>query len=842
MKIRTNHTQPSKRKPAHPWTKKFSALFLSGCATTFSLPSHAQDDGFCSPNQTLTPREFNDILAYADQLGWVKKEDLPEALKAKASDRCDGFYVGRGLQQTLKKDAPIAIEADAAKGSTQANTSQFDGNVTITQEGNQTTSDFACYNKNTNQASLFGNVLIDNSGLKLLGDQAEVNLVEESGSVSNALFAVADAHLRGQSNHMDFDFLDDSQYVELDSGYITFCEPNSNAWKMEAEDIELDFTEGWGEASHIKLKVQDVPVLYIPWMNFPLDDRRKTGFLRPSFELSQGESSLSTPFYLNLAPNYDATITPRYFENRGAMLEAEFRYMNAWSENRLNGGFLNDDKDYPEEDIREITGESTGEDRWSVHFDHLGKINDWKTEVDFNRVSDDDYKGDFDGILTRSVEGTVDQIVKTSWAGENLAFSGQFRSYQITDEDEISSNQYKQMPDLFLTGNWYEFGPWQPSFTVNATYFDRAASNESLSAAEQSVTVSSAFRTSSEMTLNYNKRKSWGYLTPGVTVYNKQYKLNGFDENSFDSEKDLTLPAAHLSGGLFLERPFEFFGNSLTQTLEPQVMYSYIPYQDQGDIPVFDAARADLTFNQLFEPNRFTGGDRIGDTSQVSMGLTSRFIDNNGTQSLVARAGTILYLKDRKIDLTYNHDDVKSNTDNDYDMSNYIAEIRYNPFKAWTYQFDFEWSDRLDQTERSSHALLWRPGNEHVATVRYNEKKDGLAPREEFLEFSGVWQVSPFWRLLHRWEYDLTLDRTSDVLNGFEYNSCCWRTSLVYRRFYTGDAEDRISNGITEQRDEFDSGIFLMIELKGLSGFGGSNDDLLTELIEGINQRTLYDY
>lgn len=824
----------------------FGGVILMG-----SLAANANSEGnagedkesnFCELSPELTATDYSEILAYADKLGWVKKEDLPDELKAKASPRCEGFYVERNQRIKHDTEAPISIEADQVQGSSEAQTSRFDGNVVITQLRSQSHSSTACYDKLNNQASLFGDVLISHTGVRMLGDHASVDLTKDQGQLDNALFAVADAHLRGQSNTLNFDFLGDTQFVTMDEGYITFCEPSSDAWKMSAEDIELDFAEGWGEASHIKLKIQDVPVFYIPWMNFPLDDRRKTGFLYPSFQLKSGESSLSTPYYINLAPNYDATLTPRYFEHRGAMLEGEFRYLNEWGMNRFSGGFLNDDNDYPSEDDRQLLNVPAGEDRWSFHYDHIGKINDWKTEVNFNRVSDDDYISDFGGLLKRSTDGTVDQTAKASWAGEHLAISTQLRSYQITDKDEVDSDQYKMLPDLAISGLWTDFGAWRPSLFVQTSYFDRVGDEEDLNSLERAQSVGSAMRGASEFTLDYDLRKTWGFLTPGVSVYASQYRLNGYDEQLFDSSAGYTLPSAHVSGGLFFERSTSLFGQGFLQTLEPQVMYAYIPYENQDDIPIFDAKDADLTYNQLFEPNRFTGSDRVGDTSQVSLGITSRLIDDNGNQILQARAGTIVYLKDRKVDLTNNHDQVKSNTDNDYDVSNYVGEVRYSPFTRWSYQFDFEWSDRLNQTERSSHGILYRQDQDHVATLRYNEKKDGLSNREEFLEFSTGWKVTPFWSLFHRWEYDLTLDRTSDIMNGIEYNTCCWRASVVYRNYYTGDQEVVESNGVTELRDEFDNGIFFMFELKGLAGTGSSTEDLLQELIEGINQRTIYDY
>ena len=798
--------------------------------------------GFCQVEGTLTPQDYSDLLSYANQLGWVRTADLPEHLQKKASPRCDGFYIDRGKQVNHQSDAPISIEADKVKGSSQAQASQFDGNVVITQQKSQSTSTSACYDQLNNHASLFGDVLIQHTGVRMLGDKAALDLSKEKGRVYNALFSVSDAHLRGQSNHIDFDFLGDTQFVELDNGYITFCEPSSDAWKLDAEDIDLDFAEGWGEASNIKLKIQDVPVFYLPWMNFPLDDRRKTGFLYPSFQLSDGESSLTTPFYWNIAPNYDATITPRYFEHRGEMLEAEFRYLNEWGMNKISGGFLGSDKDYPDEDTREALGVPAGEDRWSIHYDHLGKINDWKTEINFNRVSDDDYLSDFGGLLATSTEGTVDQVAKASWAGESIAISTQLRSYQITDEREVDGDQYKLLPDFIVAGNWTDFGAWQPSMYLQTSYFDRIGDTEDLNPIEQRTSVGSAFRAATELTLNYSERTSWGFITPGVTLYAAQYKLNSFDDQHFDDSAGYTIPSAHVTGGIFLDRPFEMFGRGFLQTLEPQVMYAYIPYENQDDIPVFDSEASDLSFNQLFQPNRFTGRDRVSDTSQISLGITSRLLDDEGYQSVIARAGTIVYLKDRKVDLSNDHDQVNRNTDNDYDTSNYIGELRFNPYQQWSYQFDFEWSDRLNQTERSSHGLLYRKDNDHVATLRFNEKKDGNAAREEFLEFSTGWKLTPYWTLFHRWEYDLTLDRTSDIMNGFEYNNCCWRASVVYRNYYTGEQEINFVNGAPVITDEFDNGIFFMFELKGLAGMGGSTEELLEEFIEGINKRTIYDY
>jgi LPS-assembly protein len=841
-----------------------SALIATAIASS-GATAFASD--FCSleniSNHTLSVQDYSDLLSYADKLGWIKKEDLPAHLKENASPRCDGFYIDQARQdQSTSPKAnlntlPITIEADTVSASTQNETSVFKGEVVITQATDQddlsstVTAGYACYDKQTNHASLTEHVFLNHSGSRLLGDKAEVDLTKNQGQLDNALFAVASSHLRGQADQINFDFLEDTQRVHINEGNFTFCEPSSNAWKLDAKDIELDFAEGWGEASHITLEIQDVPVLYLPWMNFPLDDRRKTGFLYPSFEVKSGASSIATPFYLNLAPNYDATLTPRYFEHRGPMLEAEFRYLNHWSMNTLSGGYLQSDNDYPDSDTQAITGQSSGESRWSFHYDHLGKVNGWRTEIDFNKVSDKDYQADFGGLLSTSQSGTIDQLARVSWSGDNISITAQFRGYQITDPDDISANQYEQLPDLNFSGFWFTQNNFHTSINIQATHFDRIAEASTLSAAESASTVGSALRGSADIGLEYQLKAPWGHLTPGLVSYLNQYTFDDYNQQVFDDSANAIIPAYYLKGGLSFERKTQLFNQAYYQTLEPEFMFTYIPYVDQNDIPLFDTDNADLNYHQLFNPNRFTGRDRVGDTSQISFGFSSRLYNASGDQTLVARAGSILYLKDRKIDLTNNHSQVKYNSANDYDVANYLGELELTPSNSWSYQLALEWSDRLNQTARSSHKLRYQPDNEHVATLRYNEKKgvDELSgnqqTREEFLEFSAGWQVSPFWTVFHRWEYDLAVDRTSDIMNGFEYNNCCWRAAIVYRHFYTGEqtADNSTTTPTTTTlNDEFDSGIFFTFELKGLAGLGASTDSMLEELIEGINQRTIYDY
>ena len=845
IKLRLKFKHPLRTPSSFPKIANYSLIKAISAATLLiGMPniSSASDD-FCKPAEAFSEQDYSEVLPYADKLGWVRTEDLPDDLDIELSGRCDGFYIDRARTTKNNPNAAIAVEADSASTSPNQQLNRFQGNVLITQQGNEVQANTACYDRSNSDTSLFGDVLVKHSGLNMVGDQADINLDTNIGRINNGLFAVSAAHLRGQSEQIDFDFQDTKQYVELTEGYITFCEPSSNAWKLDADDIKLDFEEGWGSASNIKIKVQDVPVFYLPWMNFPLDDRRKTGFLYPSYEISSGALALTTPYYLNLAPNYDMTLRPSYYEDRGEMIAAEFRYLNEWGINRFDGGFLKDDDDYPDSDTRAITGEEAGEDRWSFHYDHLGKIMGWRTEVDFNRVSDDDYRSDFGGILRSSHDGTVDQTAEATWTDGTIALSARLRSYQITDETEIASDQYKQLPDLLFSGNWSHGSNLRSDVQLNTTYFERVAESDELNIREQNETVGSAARFYSRTSLNYDMRNTWGYLIPGVTLYASQYELDEYQSTYFDDSANTVVPSAHINAGIFLERPSRLFNTHFTQTLEPQLMYAYIPFEDQSDVPVFDSEEADLTYNQLFKPNRFTGRDRIGDTSQITLGVTSRTLNEQGRQILSARTGTIVYLKDRKVDLTNDHDGSSSDPKNNYETSNYVTEVRYTPFEEWSYQADFEWDNQESRAERNTHKIAYRPDPEYIATLRYNRRtNEDTDEPEEFVEFSTAWQFDPFWSIFHRYEFDAIKHRTSDILNGVEYNNCCWRASLIFRRFDTGDQELVGSGTDTRLRDEFDNGIFFRFELKGLADFGGKTQSLLDELIEDIDQRNVYDY
>lgn len=374
----------------------------------------------------------------------------------------------------------------------------------------------------------------------------------------------------------------------MDDGRVTFCEPGNNDWAIRADELEIHTDEGYGEARHMTFEVADVPVLYLPYFYFPIDDRRRSGFLYPSLSYSESDGfDIATPYYFNLAPNYDDTFTPRYVQERGVVLENEFRYLNHWSMNTLSTAYMPDDDEY-------------GDSRWALGIEHKGNpYNNWYTRIDYQRISDDDYLDDLDTTnLELDNDDDLDQIAEVRYQADTWQFTGRVHQYQTIDD---GTEPYESVPQLLFTGKEALLdSQLNLSYQAEYVYFDR--DNEDLSGSSKTVGSRLHLRPS----LSYAWERPWGWVKPRVTYWYSQYDLND-EPDSWSSNESLDVPIFSLDSGLKLERDY---GTSLTQTLEPRLKLISVDAEDQSEIPDFDSSRLSFSYYNLFNDTGYSGNDR----------------------------------------------------------------------------------------------------------------------------------------------------------------------------------------------------------------------------------------
>ncbi len=761
-------------------------------------------------------------------LDWVSPEELAtksNTLHLSAPRCCEGIYLPPIIPSSITDPqlAPIQISAERYEADVNGKVN-FDGNVVIQQAGRQLESDHVELDQITKATALQGNVKIRQDGMLLIGETATFDLNAKSLDIHKAEYVIHKQHIHGQASRI---YNPNPHTLALDSGTYTTCEPNSDAWLFRADDITLDNQSGWGTAKNATLEIQDVPIFYFPWVMFPVDDRRQTGLLFPSIgEDEDNGTDIAIPLYLNLAANMDATVTFRNLSKRGSLIDGEFRYLSQLGEGQLGASYLPDDT-------------QTDSDRQLTLFKHVGTNNrGWSANVDYTRVSDIDYFSDLDTTLNASSQTHLDQKAELLYQQRHWKSSILVQEYQTLD-DLLSdaSLPYRKLPQIRVEGNKdtllgsaeHQIGiDWITEFT----HFEHPE--------ESSLGITDAQRTHLSPSINYHFTPTWGYIKPTLQGYYSYYDLNG-NSDTFDSSIDKTSQerqtyAASVDTGLFFDRDITLNNQSFTQTLEPRLYYLYSPEVNQDDIPTFDTSELSFGYSQMFRNNRFSGADRVGDARQLSLGLTTRFLDNSdGSERLRASIGQIYYFKDRNIQTS-------SATEPDTDsQSAIIGQLALPLNDALTLYSEIQWDDQRNHIDQTDVQLSYHNENHQIFNAGYQQQGNGAEGSDfenelEQLDLSTAWTLNQHWSIASRWIYDIKKERTFEGLFGVEYDSCCWSVQLVHRRYLEERGDDTTDrDGDLEMTTR--KGTYLQFQFKGLGGVGNALESILDDAILGYERR-----
>ena len=556
---------------------------------------------------------------------------------------------------------------------------------------------------------------------------------------------------------------------------------------------------------------------------------------------------------------------------RGMMLEGEFRYLTHSSEGIVNAAYLNDKDDHRE------GFPDYSKDRWLYGLKNTtGLDSRWLAEVDYTRISDPYYFQDLDTDLGVGSTTYVNQRGTLTYRGDTFTGRLNAQAYQLATTTDVTP--YDRLPQITFDG-FLPYNPGGMQFTYGTEFvrFDRdldeniyfnddgSIRGKRPDASLQGLARATGDRMHLEPGMSLPMTRSWGYVTPTLKYLYTKYDLdldsqgktdlNKRDE-SFDSNQDRSLPLVKVDSGLYFDRDTTFAGTPFRQTLEPRAMYLYVPYKDQDSLPVFDTSGPSFSYDSLWRENRFTGKDRIGDANQLSLGVTSRFIEENGFERASISAGQIYYFRDRRVQLPgLTEKDLKrlnldpSGLDNDSWRSPYAFAGQYRFNRDWRINSDFNWNPNTSRTESGSAIFHYQPEVDpgKVVNVGYRYRADARrfdSSRGTFRygneddiikqhDFSVIWPLVPQWSVLARWQYDYNKNRTLEAFGGFEYDSCCWKLRLINR--YWLDVDD---DAFLVQSEKADRGIFLQIVLKGLGGIVGNKTEMfLDKGIQGYRQR-----
>jgi len=704
----------------------------------------------------------------------------------------------RSLPEPQRENAPMDVHADYSEVFDKEVTS-FYGNVDITRADQHIQADMASYNSVSETLDAQGNVYYSEQDLALYSDAINMKLKTDEARLRHALFISPSGPIRGSANvvYRDNRFL--SRYSEAS---FTSCKPGNQDWIIHAERVKMNKKTGKGAAKNAWLEFKGVPFLYTPYISFPLDDRRLSGFLAPTFgSNAKNGVDVEVPYYWNIAPNYDMTVTPRYMARRGGMLRTKFRFLTHWTKGRINLEFV------PYDRLRSKPRYGGGFKAQSQIMPNL------TSNIDLNYVSDKDYFNDLNNALgfsnTRQLRSIADIRYRKNW----LNFVARVENYQTIDRSIAdTSKPYRKFPQVQLDlQHRFNDMPLQVAMQNQYTYF------------YQSSRVS-GHRVHLLPSVSFPWQTNSGFVKPKFSVAYTSYMLENLTPGQ-QSDISRVVPISSVDMGLFFERGFNLGQSSLRHTLEPRAFYLYIPKVDQSNIPLFDTSLYDLNFNSLFRENRFNGPDRIQDANQVTLALTSRLLDEKtGREYLKFNIGEIFYFRNREVLLR----GTQPKTDS---LSNVIAEVSSQMSDHLSLSSGVQWNPYSNDFTRFNGTLRYRDLPGKIINLGYRYRRDNplLPTTINQTDFSIKWPLYDNWFAVGRWQYSVKYGKTVESFIGLEKESCCWRFSVLGRQFL-----NNVSNSTAATQDY---AVFVQLELKGLTRFGDKVDQFLEKNLPGYRSR-----
>ena len=749
----------------------------------------------------------------AAQLDWQPLPLLTEAERDLRCRQCQGQFVDplKGQTPTAPGSADIEVSADNSSGT--EGQLLLTGNVSVIQGNRSIEADSVAFDRDQQFTEASGNVAYREPGVVLQGEHLTFDSERQHATVNQAHFALHEPQLSGAAQQLERDA---SGEITIEDGAVTFCAPEDPQWYIKTETLKIEPDEGMATATHATLRWSGVPIFYVPWMTFPVDDRRKTGLLFPSIGSdTRGGLDVTTPIYFNLAPNYDATYSPRYIGERGLLHQANGRwlsqYAGAWD---VTGQYISDDDKYSE-DFPE--GDS---ERWAIGVKHRGNYGEsWRTTIKYNKVSDPDYVRDLDNSTLSSQRQTaLKQLGQIDYLGEDWKVSLQAQQFQSLADD--ITNNYKKLPQL--TARWRgdaNLAGLQPIALLQYSNFDTDANRVR------------GERIYGEAGVTYPLNWTWGFLRTTAKYRSVAYDLENL--RSLPEDKpDASSGVFSVDGGLIFERATTFGGQSASQTLEPRVFYLYSEYDEQRGQPDFDSAELTFSYTQLFRDTRFSGHDRLDDANQISVGVTTRFFaDSDGRERLNASIGQIFYFRDREVRLKARSPVL------DESLSATAVEFNWFPNETWSVRSSMLYDTEDNEFDALSAQVGYRPITGQIFNVGYTLREpppsQSKRPVTEQANFSAYYPIGDNWGAFAAVEYSLEGNEFVEDMVGVEYDNCCWKMRLLYMRYL--DTAGSFAPDFSDPDLERENAVQFQFVLKGMGGFGSRVENLMRDMIRGFD-------
>ncbi|MDA0279815.1 MAG: LPS-assembly protein LptD [Proteobacteria bacterium] len=782
------------------------------------------------------------------ELDWIPLESLSAEQLTELDGNCCGAFVDPiGIKKdNTNRPADSETRFDTEQGirNISQNLISIDGDI-IVQQGYRTieNDESTTIDSEENTVLMQGDVIFREPGVMLRGSSAFIDNNAGNNRVEDAQYVLHDLGAHGNAESIAYS--SNTGSVTIENGEFSRCEPESRFWLFRAKSIVLNQDEGVGYATAVSLRIKDVPIFYYPGtLPFPLGDERMSGFLAPSTGSTRsGGFDFELPYYFNLAPQYDATLSPRLISDRGVLTGLELRYLAETSLNTLNMSYLGNDKLFDETTANVLGSDSPPTDnRWFIGYEHYGVYGrNWSSFVDYNAVSDEDYFYDLgsNGLNTTS-RTHLNRQARLNFNTEYLRAGLNVQRIQIIDPliSSINLNRpYDRLPQFYFDTDAYLGAGFRVELGGQVTSFDRTLDESLLSTTQlDNGALVHGERLNLEPAISWSVEQPGWFLRANAKFKHASYKLQNQATTSMD-DPNIGINVYNLDGGLIFERPMS---GGFTQTLEPRAYYLFSEFEDQSMLPLFDTSELNFSFSQLFREDRFSGGDRIGDADQASIAITSRILDEKGKERARMSLGQIRYFDDRQVDLSNPIQSWIPRYSPLNQKSALAGEFALSFGESWRLNTDVQYNEETEELDEGSFQLRYHRDNDHLFNLAYRYRNlvnspnfilpTGIDPRIKQTDLSAVWPINQTWKLLARWNYDHSNSRNLETFAGVEYSNCCATIRVIAREWV--DEDELFVPNI-----EPNQGIFVQFTLNGLGNItGGGISSLLSDGIRGFRE------
>lgn len=724
----------------------------------------------------------------------------------------------RPLIEGDTNNLPVTINADHAKGDYPEN-AVFTGNVDIQQGNSRLQSDEVQLHQKqvagqpdpVRTVDALGNVHYDDNQVILKGPKAWSNLNTKDTNVWDGDYQMVDRQGRGTANLMKQ--RENNRYTILENGTFTSCLPGSNTWSVVGSTVIQDREEEVAEIWNARFKLGPVPVFYSPYLQLPIGDKRRSGFLIPNAKYSTNNGlEFTLPYYWNIAPNFDATITPHYMEKRGMQWQNEFRYLTGAGSGLMEFDYLGSDDEYKNEPG--VNPADSDKHRWLFYWRHSGVVDQvWRFNADYTKVSDDKYFNDFNSEYGSSTDGYATQKFSVGYTTENFDATLATKQFQVFDSQR-TRNSYRAEPQLDVNFYQNDVGPFDTRIYGQAVHFTNV--NEDLP---------EATRLHIEPVISLPLSNGWASLNTEAKLMATHYQQTNLDRyeakvnrnSKLEEDVNRTMPQFKMDGKLIFDRDMNSAAG-WTQTLEPRVQYLYVPYRDQSTINNYDSSLLQSDYSGLFRDRTYGGLDRIASANQVTTGLTTRIYDDASVERFNVSVGQIYYFTQSRT----GDDNINWEKDKDTGSVIWAGDTYWRMTDRWGLRGGVQYDARLANFATGNGVVEYRRDNDRLVQLNYRYASPeyiqatlpSFATSEQYKE--GISQVGMVasWPIVDRWSvvgayyYDTKAKQTADSMLAVQYNSCCYAIRVGY---------ERKINGWENNESKYDNVFGFNIELRGLS-------------------------